>query len=152
MKIASQRLARDPVADFNTVSNEIMKRLQSELDTQVSLRVASEIKFQLGLFDLSAKGESALSGALSALTSGIDVKQLYSNFHSEFSGVISARDYEKLLSIYNRKSLATQVSGALGLKSGELPELILRLARGECRDEIRTALKKYFGSFGPHVA
>lgn len=152
IKIASQRLARDPVADFNTVSNEIMKRLQSELDTQVSLRVASEIKFQLGLFDLSAKGESALSGALSALTSGIDVKQLYSNFHSEFSGVISARDYEKLLSIYNRKSLATQVSGALGLKSGELPELILRLARGECRDEIRTALKKYFGSFGPHVA
>jgi hypothetical protein len=152
VKIASQRLARDPVADFKAVADEIFKRLQTELDTQVSLRVASEIKFQLSRFDLNAKGDVALSGALNTLTSGIDVKQLYSTFLATFTNVVAARDYQQLLSIYNRKSLATQVSGALGLKSGELPDLVLRLARGECRDEIRGALKKYFGGFSAYVA
>lgn len=152
LRIASQRLARDPVADFQKVSDEIFKRLQHELDTQVSLRVASEIKFQLSKFDQNTKGESALSGALNALAQGVDVKQLYSTFTDSFSEMIANRDYEKLLSTYNRKSLANQASGALGLKNGELPELILRLARGDCRDDIRTALKKYFGNFSAHVA
>jgi len=152
IKVASQRLARDPAADFQKVSDEIFKRLQLELDTQVSLRVASEIKFQLSRFDQNIKGEDALSDALSAVTHGIDVKQLYSGILSTFTNIIATRDYEKLLSIYNRKSLATQASGVLGLKSGELPELILRLARGDSRDEIREALKKYFGGFGAHVA
>lgn len=152
IKIASQRLARDPAEDFQKVSDEIFKRLQNELDTQVSLRVASEIKFQLSRFDQTIKGESALSDALSTLTHAINVNQLYTRFMGEFSSIIASRDYETLLSIYNRKSLATQVSGALGLKSGELPELILRLARGGCRDEIRVALKRYFGGFGAHMA
>lgn len=152
IKIASQRLVRDPVTDFQKVSHEIFKRLQQELDTQVSLRVASEIKFQLSKFDQNIKGKSALSGALNALAQSIDVTQLYSTFMATFAEIIENRDYEKLLSTYNRKSLAAQVSGALGLKAGELPELILRLARGDCRDQIRKALKKYFGNFGPHVA
>lgn len=152
VKIASQRLARDPVADFQKVSDEIFKRLQGELDTQVSLRVASEIKFQLSKFDQSTKGESELTGALNSLAQSIDVKQLYSIFMSAFTEIIGNRDYEKLLGTYNRKSLAAQASGALGLKNGELPELILRLARGESRDEIRAALKKYFGNFGAYFA
>lgn len=152
IKIASKRLARDPAADFQKVSEEIFKRLQQELDTQISLRVASEIKFQLGMFDQNTKGESALSSALTALAQGIDVKQLYSTFAASFSQIIDSGNYEMLLSTYNRKSLANQASGALGLKNGELPELILRLARGDCRDEIRSALKKYFGNFGAHVA
>lgn len=152
IKIASQRLARDSAEDFQKVSDEIFKRLQNELDTQVSLRVASEIKFHLSRFDQNIKGEGALSDALSTLTHAIDVNQLYAEVMGTFTSIIATRDYEKLLTIYNRKSLATQVSGALGLKSGELPELILRLARGDCRDEIREALKKYFGGFSAHVA
>ena len=152
IKIASQRLARDPAADFQKVSDEIFKRLQGELDTQISLRVASEIEFQLSKFDQNTKGERALSGALNTLVQSIDVKQIYSTFMGTFTEIIENHDYEKLLSTYNRKSLATQASGALGLKNGELPELILRLARSDCRDEIRTALKKYFGNFGAHVA
>lgn len=152
IKIASKRLARDPAADFQKVSEEIFKRLQQELDTQISLHVASEIKFQLGMFDQNTKGEGALSGALTALVQGIDVKQLYSKFATSFSQIIASGNYEMLLSTYNRKSLANQAGGALGLKNGELSELILRLARGDCRDEIRSALKKYFGNFGAHLA
>jgi hypothetical protein len=152
IKIASKRLARDPVADFQKVSDEIFKRLQEELDIQISLHVASEIKFQLGMFDLNTKGESALTGALTRLAQDIDVKQLYSAFAASFSQIITERNHEKLLITYNRKSLVNQASGALGLKNGELQELILRLARSDCCDEIRAAMKKYFGNFGVHLA
>jgi hypothetical protein len=104
------------------------------------------------MFDQNTKGKAALSCALTALAQGIDVKQLYSTFEASFSEIIASGNYEMLLSTYNRKTLANQASGALGLKNGELPELILRLARDDCRDEIRFALKKYFGNFGTHVA
>jgi len=151
IKIASEQLARNPIADFQTISEDIFKRLQLELDKQVSLHVASEIKFQLSKFDQNIQGESELSSALSTLAYSIDVKQLYSDTLNMFNSVISTNNYEKLLEIYNRKSLATQVSGALGLKNGELPCLILRLVRGDRREEIRTALKKYFGGFSNHM-
>lgn len=151
IKIVSQRLARDPAVDFDKVSKEMFSRIQLEVDTQVSLRVASEIKFQLSKFDQNIRGEAALTGALDALARSIDVKQLYSTFSSMFAEVIANGDYEQLLSIYNRKSLATQISGVFGLKAGELPELVLRLVGGDCRDEIRMVLKKYFGNFGTHM-
>lgn len=152
IKIASQQLLRDPINDFQTISERIFKRLVSELDTQVSLHVASEIKFQLSKFDQNIKGESELSSALNTLTSSIDVKQLYSDTLSTFNGVISTNNYEQLLNLYNRKSLIIDVSSVLGLKKSEFPDLILRLARGDSREKIRTALKKYFGGFSNHMA
>ncbi len=151
IKIVSERLARDPVTDFQKVSDQVFERLRQELEKQISLRVASEIKFQLGKFDQNTKGECALSDALAAIARGIDVQHLYSTIANTFLQIIANGDYEMLLSTYNRKSLSNQVSGALGLKNGELPELVLRLAKSDSRDEIRSVLKKYFGNFGVHM-
>ncbi len=152
LEIVSKRLARDANADFHAVSNAIFSRLQSELETQVSLRVASEIKFQLNMFDETKKGADQLKSALQSLASNIDVDAIYSQTLSEFNAVIFSKDFEKLLSLYNRKSLSSQVSGALGLKNGGLPETVVRLAKADCQDEIKTALKKYFGNFAPYMA
>lgn len=152
LQIVSKRLARDANADFQAVSDTIFGRLQGELETQVSLRVASEIKFQLNRFDEKQKGTAALTSALQLLANGIDVGVIYSQTLAEFNAVMSSKDFERLLSLYNRKSLSAQASGALGLTNGELPEMVVRLAKGECRVEITNALKKYFGNFAPHMA
>lgn len=152
LQIVSTRLARDAVADFQSVSDAIFNRLQGELETQVSLRVASEIKFQLNKFDEKAKGLTALTSALQSLAGGISVVVIHAQALAEFNAVLSSKDFEGLLSLYNRKSLPSQAGGALGLTNGELPELVVRLAKGECRDEISNALKKYFGNFAPHMA
>ena len=152
LQIVSQRLARDADADFKSVSDTIFSRLQGELETQVSLRVASEIKFQLNLFDEKQKGAAALMSALQSLANGIGVEVIYSQTLAEFNAAISSKNFESLLSLYNRKSLSAQASGALGLTTGELPEMVVRLAKGECRVEITNALKKYFGNFAPYLA
>ena len=151
LKIVSQCLARDANADFQAVSNTIFQRLQDELETQVSLRVASEIKFQLNMFDEKQKGVAALTSALQSLTKGIDVGAIYSQTYAEFNTAILKKDFESLLSIYNRKSLSSQASSALGLANGELPEMVVRLAKGKGREEVANALKKYFGNFAPHM-
>jgi Protein of unknown function (DUF4435)/AAA domain, putative AbiEii toxin, Type IV TA system len=151
LKIVSLRLGRDVDSDLNAISETIFKRLQGELETQVSLRVASEIKFQLNMFDDKKKGVAELTSALQLLSSSIDVAAIYSQAMSEFNEVISSKDFDRLLSLYNRKSLASHVSGSLGLANGDLPRMVLRLAKGEYQDEIRQALKKYFGNFEPHM-
>ncbi len=151
LQIVSKRLERNIAADFQAVSNAIFLRLQGELETQVSLRVVSEIKFQLNLFDEKQKGATALISALHSLTGGIDVGGIYSQTLAEFNEVIAAKNFERLLSLYNRKSLSAQAGGALGLANGELPELVVRLAKGDCRVEITNAMKRYFGNFASHM-
>lgn len=152
LAILSNRLARDAAADFNVVSNTIFGRLQQELDHQVSLRVSSEVKFQLNMFDASQTGVQNISNSLQTLAAGIDVNKIYADINLLYSSVLQARDYERLLAIYNRKSLSSQVSNSLGLANGSLPETIVRLARGDAKEEIRGALKPYFGNFQQHMA
>lgn len=151
LQIISRHLGRDPDDDFKEVSKTVFSRLQKELETQVSLRVANEIKFLLNNFDEKAKGVVALSSALQTLGANINVESIYSSTLNEFNSVISASDYDSLLRLYNRKSLSAQVSGALGLSSGSLPEVVVRLAKSKCHDEISNAVKKYFGNFALYL-
>jgi hypothetical protein len=152
LNIVSTRLARCSATDFQTVVNHVFKQLRSELDTQVSLRVVAEINFMLNCFDASAKGVAGLSAALQQLSQGIDVPALYAKFDAQFSAVLSTNDYKALLGLYNRKSLPSQISSALGLKSGELVELVVRLARSDERAAVAAAIKPYLGSFAAMVS
>ncbi|MGS0744222.1 DUF4435 domain-containing protein [Glaciimonas sp. GG7] len=151
LSIVSTQLARDPSTDLNTVVKFVFKQLQSELDTQVSLRVAAEIKHQLNIFDASAKGQTALTSALKNLYQSIDVAALYIRFDTELKSIVETQDYDALLKVYNRKSLASQACAALGLKQGELAELVIRLARTDRVDAISTAVKRYVGRFSSIV-
>ncbi|WP_419735802.1 DUF4435 domain-containing protein [Pseudomonas sp. COR18] len=147
LALVSTRLVRDVEKDFNQAVSQVFKQLNSELDTQVSLRVIAEVKFKLNCFNASARGEPAISAALQQLTQSIDIPALYEQFDREFRTVINEADYRGLLRIYNRKSLPSQIGNALGLKTGELAELVLRLARTDERVAVIAAIKPYLGAF-----
>ncbi|ATP90523.1 hypothetical protein VI35_09795 [Aeromonas caviae] len=151
LKIVSERLARDPLSDFLKVSTTIFGRLQSELDIQVSLHVSNEVKFRLNVFDVNKRGVSNINAALHDLVTSIDVNKIYSDTSKRFTDVLESKDYRQLLAIYNRKSLCSQISTQLGLSNGSLPETIVRLLKGECKDSIKSALKPYFGKFQQHM-
>lgn len=152
IKIVSERLARDPISDFQAVASTIFDRLQAELDTQISLHVSNEVLFQLNMFDTSKKGEASISCALQSLIQGIDIGQIYASTSSRFNDVLQSRNYEQLLALYNRKSLSSQVSRSMGLANGSLPSTVVRLAKSDCKDAIRAALKPYFGNFQQYMA
>lgn len=152
LALVSARLARDATTDFNQAVAQVFRQLNTELDTQVSLRVIAEVKFKLNCFDASARGAPALSASLQQLVQGIDVSALYAHFDGDFQRVINARDYRELLCLYNRKSLPNQIGNALGLKAGELVDLVVRLARTDARDQVIAAIKPYLGAFSALVA
>ena len=147
LAIVSNRLARDANGDFREASKTVFSRLRSEIDTQVSLHVAGEIKFLLNFFNDRAKGSAALQEALKNLCNGINIESIYSSTLENFNSVIDSEDYEKLLLLYNRKSLSSQVGTAMELTNGALPELVVRLARSDLNSKITDALVYYFGNF-----
>ncbi|MCZ3144657.1 hypothetical protein [Acinetobacter baumannii] len=75
------------------------------------------------------------------------LNKLYSERYQLLSDIIQNKNYAELLAIYNRKSLASQISPSLGLTNGSLPETVVRLSKSDCGNEIRAALKPYFGNF-----
>lgn len=147
LAVVSNQLARNPAADLDAVSNHVFKQLQSELDNQISLRVASEIKHKLNNFNTNTKGQANLKSALQNLVLSINVESLYAEHQAELTSIISSNDYVSLLKVYNRKSLAAQVGSALGLKNGELAELVIRLAKSDRASVVHAAVKKHFGGF-----
>lgn len=152
LSIVSKRLARDPVSDLQAVKDLIFGNLSGELEVQVSLRVASEIKYRLNFFDDKSRGENALNTALQNLAASIDVNKIYTSSLNEFNDILASKNYPQLLKVYNRKSLPNQVSSALGLSKGGLSDLVVRLARSDAKDDIKNALRNYFGGFSAHMS
>lgn len=151
IEIVSVRLGRNPDEDSDAVASFVINKLQLELKKQVSLHVASEIKFQLNCFNDKATGKDNLEIALSSLTNDIKVARIYSEKEALFTEAIESSDYLKLLKIYNRKSLASQISGIIGLQKDELARTVLRFANSESREEVKQALKPYFGDFAEKI-
>lgn len=145
LKIVSKHLLRDSSEDIQAISNFVFKNLQKELETQISLRVAGEIKFRLNLFDEKAKGKDKLSLALSNLASSIDVSNIYDEIETQFTNIIERKDYTKLLKLYNRKSISAQVSKYFDLTNGGLAQLVVRMALSNQKDAIVAAIKPYLG-------
>lgn len=152
LSIVSQRLMRNSEADQESVKDFVINRISSELENQISMRVASEIKFQLNFFDEKAKGLEALKGALQSLITDISIDELYEESRALFTNAVEGKDYLLALRLYNRKSLASQVSKHLGLAHGELAELVVRLANSDSRALIKEAIKPYFGEFSVKIA
>jgi hypothetical protein len=152
LNIISERLARDPIKDFQMVSKTIFDRLKNELANQISLHTVNEVKFQLGLFETNQKESSSICTALQNYVQSINVNEIYSSYELILNEVLNRKDYDRLLELYNRKSLSSQISSSLGLSNGSLPETVLRLVKGECRNLIVSALKPYFGKFKEKVA
>lgn len=151
LEIISNRLERNANDDFQNVSTTIFNRLQSELETQVSLHVSGEVKFLLNMFDANKKGAEEISNELQRMVSEINVQQLFLTQKDRFEQIIADKNYNELLAIYNRKTLASQASEALGLAKKTLPETVVRFARGNCKESIKDALKPYFGNFQQYI-
>lgn len=152
ISLVSERLVRNPEEDIKSVEEFVIGKISSELENQISMRVASEIKFKLNCFNEKAKGAEGLKQALDELTSNINIDDLYDESLSLFNQAIEGRDYLLALKLYNRKSLSSQVSKHLGLSHGQLAELVVRMANSDGSSGVKNALRSYFGEFSRRIA
>jgi hypothetical protein len=151
IELIARKLEKSPDLILKQVEEFIFEKLNAELETQISLRCTSEIKFKLNLFDEKTKGESGLQDSLNTLTTAIDVHEIYIEAEKNFHSVINDKNYRGVLRLYNRKSLASQICGILGFKNSEFSEYVVRLAKGSATSEVANALRPYFGKFAENI-
>lgn len=152
LEFACDKSARDFNTEFPKVKNYVFNQFQTELETQISLKAGSEIKFQLNYFNNKVKGKVGLKEELNRIIENINVDEIYQLTHDVFRAIVKQQDYDELLCYYNRKSLANQISGFF-LKNNDLVESIIRYAQknDSDRNEIKNGLKKYFGEFAKYI-
>ena len=150
IRMVSTKLEKNAADVINDAKTLIFNSLKSELEAQISLKCISEVKFKLNIIDEKAKGAAAIQSALDTLTNSIDISSIYNEAELAINNAINSEDYNAVLRIYNRKSLASQLGGILGFKKDEFPSYVVRLAKGASANEIVSALKPYFGNFSRH--
>ncbi|QWV98656.1 AAA family ATPase [Geomonas nitrogeniifigens] len=151
INIVATKLEKDPAEVFARVQQFVLEKLNDELETQISLHCASEVRFKLNLFDDKAKGAEGLQNALTGLISAININAIYADVKSKFTDVITLNDYKEMLKLYNRKSLSSQIGKFFGFNNSELPGYVVRLAKGSMNSEITDALRPYFGNFSRYI-
>ncbi len=123
----------------------VFRELQNALEAQISLHVADEIKFRLNVFNTKKKGAEALKEELNLCASRINIDDIYTNVENQFNEVIENQNYIGALCVFNRKGLATQMSGIFEIK--DLPSYILRMVQGKNSEEWIQAFSNYVPNF-----
>lgn len=131
-----QVLARDPVATVNAVTNYVRDSLATELELQITQSAARRIRYHLSCFSASSNERSGLQAGVETLLATLDISTIVAEAESRFRAALQSQKIDEILKIYNRKSLADQVSTCLGLKHAEYRELVIRLAKGPQASEI----------------
>lgn len=141
LRIVAKKLKLDPDETLEQVKEYVIRSLKEEIDVQVSLHVASEIRFLLNRFDEKAQGASKLSESLQGLMDQIDVQSMYDNKRREIQSIVDEGNYKGALQVYNRKSLSRRISQFFGFNQGELSEYIIRLLRSEEGEDLLQAFR-----------
>ena len=148
LNLVASRLELNPGSMIDGARELVIQSLQDELDVQISLRTANEIRFRLSKFDQRSVGLTDLQQELQTLVGQIDVRSIYEDNKRLLTDIIDQRDYLAALKYYNRKNLSSRISEVLGMKQGQLSDYVLRLANGDSRDSVARALRPYVPNIG----
>ena len=143
LRIVAEHMALNPDETVDKVKNFVFKEFVGEKESQLKELCSRQIAFQLQQYAKPAGNElQDLKNALTTTVSQIDVDAIYNTNKAMIDSVLSTGDYQKLLFIYNRKSLASRVSNIFGLAgSNKYPDFVLKLLKTNKRESILAALR-----------
>lgn len=108
LKAVCENQAED-IQSFQQAIELLFTRLGQRIHNQVMERVHSEIIFILGTADLPKNDISTMTQALQQLST-CDVQRQYDDFKQKLEEIISTKNFDKLLAVYNEKELLKEVS------------------------------------------
>lgn len=132
---------------YNKIFNLVKTMLSEELDVQVSNHTISEIRFKLSRSPI--KGHSKESITKSIQDNLLSIEGIYEQNRLLYQSALDGGNLNKILAIYNRKSIVRKIAPILGLKEGEYEKLVIRLLKSDCQEakQIREGLQKYIPCF-----
>lgn len=143
IRIVAEYMALNPDETVEKVKSFVFKEFVKEQDVQLKELCSRQIVFQLQQYAKpTGNGLQDLKDALSTTIGQIDVDQIYATNKTMIDTILYTNDYQKLLFIYNRKSLASRVSAIFGLAGpNKYPDFVLKLLKTNKREAILGALR-----------
>ncbi|MBR0503706.1 MAG: AAA family ATPase [Paludibacteraceae bacterium] len=143
-RIVAEHMALPNVEDVLTsVKTFLFSEFEKEKDLQITSICEREIQYKLSRFEKDGDGIKALKSQYESYVKSIDIDNIYKSVEEKVNKILADKDLDKLLMVYNRKSLHERVSGSFKLSKNEYPKLVLRLLKTEKKTEIINALRKH---------
>lgn len=143
VRIVAQHLAMNEDEVANKVKDFVFAEFTNEIDVQLKELCSRSIAFKLQQYTKpKGNGIQDLKDGIEKTVHAIDVDKIYNDYKAMIDGVLATKDYTKLLSIYNRKSLHQRVAGFFNLTPNGYPNLVLNLLKTDKREKIVEALKE----------
>lgn len=147
IELISEYLKDDPSKNFDEISKRCFEELKKEKDDQINRYATNEIRYEVqSLLGVNTLSESDMKELLNKLVSRMDIEKIYKKHIFNVDNILVTKDYERLLTFYNRKSLLDITSKQLGMKRDAYCSLIIALAGDEYHLQMIEILKKYSGN------
>jgi len=148
LRIIAEHLGFNPDQKINEVIDYLINSLNQEFEVQVSSKAEKIIEYKLGAYSKESHNQEGLEKGLETALGRINIESIYTETVNKYQEAISERNLEKLLLIYNRKSLPSRISGIFGLGNGQYEKLMIRLLKGVKKEDIINALRQYLPNVG----
>lgn len=128
---------------FNKIKKYIIdKRFRSEINKQICEGTVYEIKYRFNTAYISGKNEDCAIESLNNFIKSMDYDQIRDIVKDKFTGALESCDYDRILSVFNRKSLSLSIGHYMRLNDKEYPKFIIDQVKNNNEKYIE-ALKKY---------
>lgn len=150
LRVVAESLRRDDADGVIAQAKSfVLHQLEEQAERVTSAIAASQMESRFREFDAKAKGEDALTNALTDMAHAIDVGALYRSARTDVEAVLATKDYRGALRVLDNKGLIPQVAEFFGLKSTELERYIKRLVAAKDGAAILEALRAAAPRFTP---
>lgn len=126
VRLAAAKLSLAPDITVLKVKEFLLTALRGELETQIAMHAERRIRYHLSTYSKKSSNEEGLTTGLSELLTSLSIPTITAEARNTLNTALESGDLTQLLRVYNRKSLADQISTCFGLKSGEYQDLVVR--------------------------
>ena len=143
-RIVAEHMALDNIPEvLKNVKNYLFNEFVKEKDAQITAICEREIQYKLSRFQKEGNDYDSLKFQFDSLVKSIDVEGIYKTVEDKVKNIITDKNFDELLKIYNRKSLHQRISAYFKLSKNEYPQLVLRLLKTEKKESIVNVLRRH---------
>lgn len=139
-------LALDPDATLAAVTDYVIGAITDELEVQIVLHAARRVRYHLSCYSPASNDRAGISEGINRLVAQVDVQAIVARSEADIKDAVSSGELNRVLEVYNRKSLADRIAPCFGLKHGEYKALVLRLLKSDRVDQLLPLIQQHMPS------
>jgi ABC-type cobalamin/Fe3+-siderophores transport system ATPase subunit len=144
LEVVNTILAKENETSIDNVKKYVIEdRFSKEINKQILEATVSEAKYQLSIIDIPKNDENEAKQKLADLKTNIDFDKIKSAQETKYNDVLKAKDYKKVLSVFNRKDVVKSIGHEFGLQDREYCDFVIRQLQGDKSQEIINSIKPY---------